>query len=127
MNTKQIKNELIEKAIEHLEYTPDCFGADLHNEIYNSDYFIIGRFEAKEYLEANYGVFEAIEKIREYEMDNFGEVNTDLSEPEKVLNMLVYILGEEVLAESETLKEKWNEQLTEEDCKAIISELKEVN
>lgn len=121
------KKEILEKAIEQLEIYPDCFGADLHNAIYNSDYFIIGRHEAKQWLENNYGVFEAIEKIREYEMDNFGEVNTDFSEPEKVVNMLTYILGEEVLQDSETLQEKWNEQLTEEDCKAIISELKEVN
>ncbi len=37
--------------------------------------------------------------------------------------MLVYILGEEILQESSTLQEKWNEELTEEDIKEIIEEL----
>ncbi len=30
-------------------------------------------------------------------MDNYGEVTTDLSEPERVVNMYVYIIGEEIL------------------------------
>jgi len=41
-------------------------------------------------------VFEIIEFIKEYEQDNFGEVYTDLSDPCKVVNMYVYIIGEEI-------------------------------
>ena len=35
--------------------------------------------------------------IKEYENDNFGSVNTDFSEPEKIVNMYVYIIGEEIV------------------------------
>ncbi|GAI78565.1 unnamed protein product, partial [marine sediment metagenome] len=38
-----------------------------------------------------------IGEIQEYENNNFGEVNTDLAQAEKVVNMYVYILGEEIL------------------------------
>ena len=30
-------------------------------------------------------------------MDNFGEVYTDFSEPEKIVNMYTYIIGEEIV------------------------------
>jgi len=62
-------------------------------------------------------------KHSQYETDNFGEVNTDLSDPEKVVNMLVYILGEELLGESETLQAKWDNRLTQEDLTTITQEI----
>ena len=68
---------------------------DLHHDIFNSDYYIIGRYEAKKWLGDQ--VFNIIETIREYEEFNFGEVNTDFSEPEKIVNMYVYIIGEEIV------------------------------
>ena len=37
--------------------------------------------------------------IQEYENDNFGECNTELDNPEKVVNMYVYILGEHLMQE----------------------------
>ena len=43
--------------------------------------------------------FECIGVVKDYEMDNFGEVYTDLSEPEKVVNMYAYIVGEIVINE----------------------------
>lgn len=94
---------------------------DLHHRLLNEDFFIIGRHEAKEWLGDE--AFEAIEKIREYEQDNFGEVNTDFSEPERVVNMLAYILGEEILQESDTLGDRWNEDLTESDLETIAEEI----
>ena len=67
---------------------------DLHHEIFNTDYYIIGTYQAKQWLGDN--AFNAIEIIKNYEQDNFGEVFTDLSDPEKVVNMYTYIVGEEV-------------------------------
>ena len=68
---------------------------DLHHEIFNTDYYIIGRYQAKQWLGSN--AFDCIGDIQEYENNNFGEVTTDLSEPERVVNMWVYIIGEEIL------------------------------
>jgi hypothetical protein len=70
---------------------------DLHHEIFNTDYYIIGRYEATKWLGDQ--VFNIINIIKEYENDNFGEVNTDFSEVEKVVNMYVYIIGEEIVAD----------------------------
>ena len=68
---------------------------DLHHEIFNLDYYIIGRHKAKLWLEDQ--VFNVIDIIKKYENFNFGQVSTDLSEPEKVVNMYTYIVGEEIV------------------------------
>ena len=118
--------ELAQDAVEKLNdgIGLGTYGADLHNDLFNSDYYIIGCYQAEQWLIANTGVFNAIGIIQEYENMQFGEVSTDLSEPERVCNMIVYIAGEEVLNESETLQKKWNEVLNERDIKKIVKELK---
>ena len=68
---------------------------DLHHDIFNTDYYIIGTYEAKQWLGNQ--VFNIIEIIKEYEEFNFGSVNTDFSDPEKIVNMYVYIVGEEIV------------------------------
>jgi len=70
---------------------------DLHHEIFNTGYYIVGRHEAKEWLGDM--AFDVIDFIKQYEQFNFGEVYTDLSDPEKVVNMYVYIIGEEIVAD----------------------------
>jgi hypothetical protein len=69
---------------------------DLHHHCFNTDYYIIGTYQAKKWLGDK--VFEIIEFIKKYENDNFGEVNTDFSDAEKVVNMYVYIIGEEIVS-----------------------------
>ena len=73
---------------------------DWHFHAFNEDYYIIGYYNAEKWLERhNVSAFEAINAIIEYEQDNFGEVSTDTSCPERVVNMYVYILGEEIINE----------------------------
>jgi hypothetical protein len=100
--------------------------ADLHHELFNTGYFIVGTHEAKKWLEKYPGIFEAIETIKEYEQDNFGQVSTDLSVPEKVVNMFAYIEGEKLLQTSKTLEKRWNETLNAQDIEQIKKELRSV-
>jgi len=130
MNPKEeaMRQEAREAIIEALRDGYTGYYCDLHHELFNTDYYIIGTYKAKEALE-EYGVWDAIAKVREYETDNFGEVYTDLSNPEKLINMLYYIIGEEVLFEmmneSETLNENWDYQADEETNNEILKELSE--
>jgi len=68
---------------------------DLHHEIFNTDYYIIGSYKATQWLGDQ--VFNIIDFIKEYELFNFGEVMTDFSSPEAIVNMYVYIIGEEIV------------------------------
>lgn len=122
----EMKQEAIADIIETLENSYDGYYCDLHNEVFNTDYYIIGTYEAKEALK-EYDVFEAIEFVQEYEKFNFGEVYTELSNPEKLINMVYYIIGEEVIAEvDEVINEFWNESADEEKNEAIVNALKKM-
>ena len=120
--------EVKAKIIEALENGYDGYLCDLHDSIFNEEYYFCYTDEAKNELE-NYNVFDIIGMIAEYEKDNFGEVNTDFSSPCQVGNMLWYIVGEEVLnnmfSGCEEFDELWNSELTEEDCKTLLQWLKD--
>jgi len=128
MKTINTKNQCIEEiqnyGLDRLKDSIglDSYGCDLHHELYNMDYFIIGTYEAKKFLES-YGVFKAIEAVKDYEEFNFGENYTDYSNPEKLVNMLAYIIGEEFLCKSEVLSNNWDNRLSEETIEEIIEEL----
>ena len=125
---EEMKQEAIEAIVEALEYGYSGYYCDLHNEVFNTDYYIIGTYEAKETLK-EYDVFDAIELVQEYEKFNFGEVYTDLSNPEKLVNMVYYIVGDEVICEMNEIEEfsdNWNNVADDETNNAIIAKMKEL-
>ena len=101
---------------------------DLHDHVFNEDYHYCYTSEAEDDLNA-IGVFNAIGVIVEYEKDNFGEVNTDFTDPCTVANMLYYIVGEEVLYDLFDECELWDEvrddEATEETNEALVQWLKD--
>ena len=122
----EMKEQAIADIIERLE-DYDGYYCDLHNEVFNTDYYIIGTHKAKEALR-EYDVFEAIELVQTYEKDNFGEIYTDLSDPEKLINMVYYIIGDEVIGEMyeiEEFNDNWNESADNETNGKIIKAMKE--
>lgn len=125
MNKKEqeMREEARAAIIETLRNGYTGYYCDLHQEIFNSDYYIIGTYQAKEALK-EYDVFDAIEKVQQYEIDNFGGIYTDLSDPEKLINMLWYIIGEEVLYEiMEDVNEfhdNWNNRADEKTNAKIL-------
>lgn len=125
---QEMREEARAAIIEALEDGYTGYYCELHNEVFNTDYYIIGTSEAKRALTA-YGVFEAIEKVQEYEKYTFGEIYTNLSNPEKIINMLYYIIGEEVLFEMmdgiEVWGDNWDNQADEVINAAILKEVKQ--
>ena len=77
---QDVKDYLIQQLQDDVGIDNDI--NDLHHYLINQDYFIIGYYQARKWLEKE-SVFEAIEKIREYEQFNFGEVTTDFSNEER--------------------------------------------
>jgi len=122
-----MRKEARAAIIEALQDGYSGYYCDLHNEVFNTDYYIIGTHEAKQAL-AEYGIWDAIKKVQTYEKENFGEIYTDLSDPEKLVNMLYYIIGEEVLYEMmddiEALSENWNNEADEETNAEILKILR---
>lgn len=72
---------------------------EVHHEVFNTDYFIIGCYQAEKWIIDNFGsVFEAIEIVQGYEKLNFGKTSCPLN-ARSIANMLSYICGEHVLSE----------------------------
>ncbi len=124
----EMREEAIDAIVEALENGYDGYYCDLHNEVFNMDYYIIGTYLAKEALK-EYDVFEAIELVQTYEEDNFGEVNTDLSNPELLISMVWYIIGNEIISEMyeiEAFNDNWNNIADEETNIKIIDAMREM-
>ena len=123
---EDVKNYIIQQLSDDVGL--DQHICDLHHYLLNEDYFIIGYYQAEQWLKKGNGsVFEAIETIREYEQSNIGQVTTDLSSSENVANMLAYILGEQILYNNDTYNiftRFHNEYLDEDKRDLLISSLK---
>ena len=126
MNQKheEMKLEALEAIKETLEDGYNSYIDDLHNEVFNTDYYIIGTYHAKEALK-EYDVFKAIDLVQNYEKNNFGEICTDCSDPEKLINMVFYIIGEEVLYDLDTMNNAPN--IADEDFRReMITEINDI-
>ena len=112
----EIREYAEERIREHLSYDKDYLNQDeleIHHELFNMDYYIIGYYQANKWLEDE--VFNVIEIIKNYENNNFGEVNTDFSNSENVVNMYVYIVGESILHDLiKEVKNEWSNNIHKE-------------
>ena len=98
---------------------------DVFNDLFNSDYYIIGYKEAEEALQ-EYGVFKALEEVQEFDVENFGHWDTDYTDPEKIANTLEYIHASEYM--QDTLVDAGlylEDETTAENVNKLIETLKE--
>jgi len=121
-----IDKEIVEHAIAGVENLQEGFPKDeIHNVLFNEDYFIIGYYNAEQFLtKSNGSVFRAIETVRDYELDHFGKVFTDFSNSEQVANMYAYVKGEELLYSCKTLQ-NIDGNITDEELTELLIELTE--
>ena len=96
---QDVKDYLIQQLQDDVGLDNDI--NELHHYLINEDYFLIGYYNCRKWLEKE-SVFEAIEKIKDYEQSNFGEITTDFSNEEQTANMLAYVLADEILNENNT-------------------------
>ena len=133
------KDEIIEAMENAEEYSADDFDG-LLSDLFNSDNYIIGMYEAAGALE-NFkndeeldgyktkldGIFGAIELVKQYELDQFGEVHTPVEDPEKLASGVEYIRGETLF--NEALNKAgldMDSETTEQNIKKFITATKEL-
>ena len=88
---------------------------DWHFYCFNEDYYIIGYYEATQWLKQHdIDAFEAIGICQQWEEDTLGEKQKTYDNAEITVNMLVYVYGEELLSELDCdTVEELEEQLKE--------------
>ena len=99
---QEIRDFCMEQLQEIAEYEgaedfKDMCTSDLHHQIFNTNYYIVGRYPAKVWMGVD--AFDFIAAVQEYEDMHFGESYTDLSDPENVANMWAYVQGYEIIDE----------------------------
>ena len=103
-----IKDYLLQ-YLEDNDLTIDNEDVDIHDEVFNQDYFIIGYYNAEQWLideQGNNRTFEVLSYVMEQEKDNFGAVETVYDNAETLVNHYAYWLGYEVIADTlEEMKE----------------------
>jgi hypothetical protein len=95
-----IKDYLLQ-YLEDNDLTIDNEDGDIHDEVFNQDYFIIGYYNAQQWLideQGNNRTFEVLSYVMEQEKDNFGAVETIFDNAETLVNHYAYWLGYEVIA-----------------------------
>lgn len=125
-------NEAKWAIIDALRNSDVCNIDDIHNDIFNMDYYDdinpnndADRVIALERFGSKAEVFEGIGRVYTYEMDNFGETYTNLENPASVLNMLYYIAGEEVLYSIDL--HEYDGEITDELAMKLIDEYEKTN
>lgn len=135
----QNKNEVLDVIIDGLK---DYEGSDFEtyeDETFNQksniytreaaldlDKFIKDNATDYEDTVVNSGAFAAIQLVQAYEQDELGEVNTDLTDPCQVADMIDYIRGTRVFEELLNKADfELDDEITKESAKKIIELAKE--
>lgn len=104
----EIKNELLDYVENNnLTLSKALQDDDLHFNVYNSDYFIVGYYNAEQWLtkdDRNY-TFEVLGYVQEQEENEFGTIEK-IDNAERLVNLYAYWLGYEVIAELQAEQEE---------------------
>jgi len=97
-----VKQELAHHILDRINdgVIDDANKDDWHFHCFNEDYYIIGYYEAEQWLKNHdISAFEAIGICQEYENEVFGEQYKMYDNAETTVNMLAYIYGDQILNE----------------------------
>ena len=100
MFSSEIKKELACEMIDYIENygIQDMYLCDIANELYNTDYYIIGIYQAKEWLKKYFDdMLEVIEYWKEETGEPYGEMITDV---EKMATLVAYTVIDDLLYEA---------------------------
>ena len=101
MKLREIKQKLLDYLEDNdLTLSQALEDDDLHNKVYNEDYFIIGYYNAEQWLikdGRNY-TFQVLEYVQQQEEYNFGTIEK-ITDAERLVNLYAYWLGEEIIFE----------------------------
>lgn len=106
-NKEEVLDEILDRVEDYEGSDFDTFENEVFNDSERNMYYNEAKDELEKFVsdedldgyETTDGVFGAIELIKEYESTEFGEVNTDFSNPCNVANMIDFIRGGNVFGE----------------------------
>ena len=97
---RDVLEEYALERIEELKEDPERYNQlvrdqEIHHVVFNEDYYIVYHSNAIKWMGDR--AWEVISRVQAWENENFGEVTTDLSSPECIVNAYAYIIGDEIV------------------------------
>ena len=120
MFTYEIKKEIANEMINYIENygIQDIYLCDMANELYNTDYYIIGIYQAKAWLKK---YFDDMLETIEYWEDETGEpYGNMITEVEKLATLVAYTVADIVLYEIYDCADLDNNDFCDEKTEQII-------
>lgn len=121
---EDVKAALIAGLVSLIADKRELYACDLYEELYNSDTHYIYYADA-EFAVEELGVWECLKVVHTYEKGHFGEVYTPLSDACRVANMIIYIMGCELLnaiyGGTIYFTEKRGDELVADDIKEMLT------
>lgn len=100
------------------------YACDIHHHLYNEDEHFIYYSEADKAAD-ELGVWECVGVVQKYEQVYFGSIYTSLSDSCQVVNMVIYIMGQELLhkiyGDTKYFNKKWNDRLTDDELDKMLT------
>ena len=97
---KSLIEEITDYIIDNIDgyNCPDI--QELHHALFNTDYYIIGYYQAEQWLNKHFSsFFDMVNLVKEYELEQFGETGTflNMDNSEGYANAISYIAGAQIL------------------------------
>lgn len=102
---KSVKQELMEYGVARLidlqlEERELIDEIEIHHKLFNEDYYIIGYYECGEWLKQHQiDIFDGITWVNDQEAQHFGEPHSKIEDSEKLVNLIVYFVGYDIIDE----------------------------
>ena len=125
---KNIKQVVIDEITDQLQNREgqEIYACDLGNELLNTDYYIIGTYEARQFVKE---FIDEFNDLIEYQKSEYGEVLFESQEWERIAGQIVLTFGENALGQCDLLSDNWNDkiELTEKFIAELLNQLDDVN
>ena len=132
IENRKIFEDIKAHALDRIDDAVGVYGCDLHNYLFNEDYFVVYHSEAKKIADRwDVDAFDLIEYNIEEEINYFGECywikEKNNLNWESQINLAAYWLGQELLHKVQVeLDDCWDSELTEENIKEIRKAIEEL-
>lgn len=120
--------ETIKNNVGEYEGISDYSLEDFFNDLFNTGDYIIGYQTAEDALK-EYGIFEALKEVQNWDNETFGNLKFDYANPEAVANALEYIHAYRVfdsIITNAPAAIDWDSDLSSENVKAFKEALNEL-
>lgn len=118
----KLERIITEEILDNLEDYDGCYVRDIPCEMYNTDYYIIGRHEAQEFIKEHLNdVLQALD----YYQDNMGVQYPYIKDTEKLASLAVYMIAEYIWVGLDTVS-NYSDSIVCDVIEEIKEELEEL-